>query len=146
MYASVLLLPNQAIERWSVRLQLSRPLRLGHTGSMLRGAFGHALKALACQCADNAHAGCIYQQIFEPASPANWPVRYRNCPPAYVLTPPPVSKDAQREINFQFTLLGPSVEHRALIWRAWQAAAERGFGTHQVQAKLYLITYKPQPA
>lgn len=124
------------IERWTLRVQLSRPLHLPHLGSMLRGAFGHALKALACQCAASLHHSCAYQQIFEPVAPAGWPQRFNNCPPAYVLTPPAAKAGFLHEFSFDFTLLGPSLEHRGLIWQAWQAAASRGFGPQQTTARL----------
>ncbi len=128
-------LSTPPIERWSLHLQPARPLHVTHPGSMLRGAFGHALKALACSCDGAEHAGCIYQQIFEPVAPADWPTRFSNCPPAYVLSAPSVSGPRQ-SIHFDFTLLGPSLRHRGLLWQAWQAAAALGFGPQQITARL----------
>jgi len=129
-------LPTLPIERWSLHVQLASPLHLPHLGSMLRGAFGHALKALACQCEGSQHQGCVYQQIFEPLAPAGWPQRFNNCPPAYVLTPPAGDARLRQAFCFDFTLLGPSLEHRGLIWQTWQAAATRGFGPNQIRARL----------
>lgn len=130
------------IERWSLRLHLARPLHHAeHAGSMLRGSFGHALKALACRCGNEAHQSeCTYQQIFEPLGPAGWPDRYRDCPPAYVLSPPPDVRGANEPLDFALTLLGPAVAHRALIWQAWQQAASKGLGESRIPARLQALT------
>ncbi|WPP46922.1 CRISPR system precrRNA processing endoribonuclease RAMP protein Cas6 [Pseudomonas sp. AN-1] len=132
------------IERWSLRLQLARPLQpLEHCGSMLRGAFGHALKALACRCPAPAHRpDCLCRQIFEPLPPSDWPLRYRDCPPAYVITPPPAAADNRQQLDFAFTLLGPTLEQRALIWQAWQQAASQGLGKAQVPARLQALGHE----
>jgi hypothetical protein len=126
------------IERWSLRLNLARPLHHSeHCGSLLRGAFGHALKNLACQCAGEPHQpDCLYQQIFEPQQPAGWPQRYRDCPPAYVITPPPSERNSPAQLDFGLTLLGPMLQQRSLIWYAWQQAARQGLGAARVPAKL----------
>lgn len=133
-----------SIERWSLRLTLARPLaQVEHAGSMLRGAFGHALKSLACRCGDERHMpGCPYQRIFEPLPPADWPARYRDCPPAYVLTPPAADAAGRTQLDFAFTLLGPSLEQRALVWHAWQEAASRGLGNRQIPARLQAVAYE----
>lgn len=132
------------IERWSLRLSLAHPLpHIEHGGSMLRGAFGHALKALACACGGEAHLpGCLYQQIFEPNPPADWPLRYRDCPPAYVITPSSHSRSATC-LDFGFTLLGQALAQRALIWRAWQQAAAHGLGKQRIPARLQALGHEP---
>lgn len=138
--------PLIPIERWSLRLQLSRPLPpIEHCGSLLRGAFGHALRALACRCAAPAHQpGCVYQQIFEPSPPADWPLRYSDCPPAYVITPPSASEARRQQLDFAVTLLGPSLAQRALVWQAWQQAASLGLGAAQVPARLQALGHEPR--
>lgn len=132
------------LERWLLRLSPSRPLpHLEHGGSMLRGAFGHALKALACACGSETHRpDCLYQQIFEPSPPADWPLRYRDCPPAYVITPLARIRSATH-LDFGFTLLGPALEHRALLWQAWQQAAAHGLGQQQIPARLQALGHEP---
>lgn len=130
-----------SIERWSLRLTLARPLtQVEHVGSMLRGVFGHALKTLGCRCGSERHMpGCPYQRIFEPLPPTDWPARYRDCPPAYVLTPPAADAAGRTQLDFAFTLLGPSLEQRALVWQAWQQAASRGLGQRQIPARLQAV-------
>ncbi|WP_349618207.1 CRISPR system precrRNA processing endoribonuclease RAMP protein Cas6 [Azotobacter salinestris] len=132
-----------SIERWSLRLTLARPLtQVEHAGSMLRGAFGHALKSLACRCGDEQHMpGCPYQQIFDPLPPADWPARYRDCPPAFALTPPAADASSRTRLDFAFTLLGPSHMQRALVWEAWHQAASHGLGNRQIPARLQAIGY-----
>lgn len=104
---------------------------------MLRGAFGHALRSLGCRCNQDRHAPhCAYRQIFEPAAPANWPRRYQQCPPAYVLTPPAASPARRNQLDFSLTLLGPAIRHRALVWQAWQQAALHGLGEQRIPARL----------
>lgn len=138
---------SQPIERWSLRMALAQPLAAtDHSGSMLRGAFGHALKALACRCSDDSHLpGCIYQQIFEPRPPAGWPLRYSDCPPAFVVTPPPVADGKRTQMDFSFTLLGPALEHRALVWQAWQQAAGQGLGMFRTPARLQAVDHEAWP-
>lgn len=145
MPPEALRLSSLPVERWSLRLSLARPLpQVEHAGSMLRGAFGHALKALACRCDSESHLpGCLYQQIFEPLPPANWPLRYRDCPPAFVLTPPLVDAGKRMQLDFAFTLLGPAQSQRALLWQAWQQAASRGLGKHKVPARLQALSHEP---
>lgn len=125
------------IERWQLVLHPERPLEhVEQTGSMLRGVFGHALKALVCRCPGASHdAGCLYQRIFEPQPPADWPLRYRDCPPAFVISPPQAAQAHQR-LPFALTLLGPAVRHAELIWTAWQMAAFRGLGNRQIPARI----------
>lgn len=134
---------SHSIERWSLRLTLARPLtQVEHAGSMLRGAFGHALKTLGCHCGSERHMpGCSYQRIFEPLPPSDWPARYRDCPPAYVLSPPRADTASRTQLDFAFTLLGPSLEQRALVWQAWQQAADRGLGQQRIPARLQAIAY-----
>lgn len=132
------------IERWSLRLEMARPLqRAEHCGSMLRGAFGHELRALACRCDADVHRPeCLYQQIFEPQPPEDWPLRYRDCPPAYVISPPAALSGTRQQVDFAFTLLGPTIEQRALIWQAWQQAASRGLGEQRIPARLLALGHE----
>ncbi|SDU13357.1 Uncharacterized conserved protein [Pseudomonas pohangensis] len=135
------------IERWLLQVTPQTPIpQCEQAGSMLRGAFGHALKALACKCPAEQHAAdCIYQQIFEPLAPADWPVRYQDCPPAFVLTPPAAKNAAQSPLSIAFTLLGPSLQHAELIWSAWQLAAHLGLGNERISASIERQQILSQP-
>lgn len=79
------------VSRWHFSLVFRRPPRLPvHHGSMLRGALGHQLKALHCQCpgADNkSHlAGCLYAEIFEQTGVTGL-AGITEAPPAFVFSP-----------------------------------------------------------
>jgi hypothetical protein len=140
-------LSTTSIEHWHLHVELERPLHLMDShGSMLRGAFGHALKAIACRCGSEIHtATCIYQSIFEPLVPADWPARYQNCPPAFVVSQAADNTSRIKHLKFAFTLLGPALMHRELIWRAWGIAATKGFGQLQIPGRLTLISQATQP-
>lgn len=135
------------LERWLLELSPQRPImHAEHAGSMLRGAFGHALKAIACHCPLERHRpACVYQQIFEPQPPADWPSRYRDCPPAFVLTPPPAHAGAHPDLHFAITLLGPAVVHCELVWAAWLQAAQSGLGGARIPAGIRRAQLLTQP-
>lgn len=126
-------------ERWLLTIRPQRPLRhLEHPGSMLRGLFGHALKQRLCRCGqEKHHADCAYQLIFEPQPPQNWPARYQDCPPAYVISPQPAPEGVLRAA---FTLMGPALTYRHLLPEVWKNAIARGLGESAVPAELQAIT------
>lgn len=130
---------QDSLQRFSLSLHLSQPLfNAPHTGSLLHGLFGHGLLRAACHCAapHNAHdPACVYQQIFSPSAPTDWPLRFNDCPPAYVITPAEISHQPRARLDFQLTLLGPALQHSDLIWRSWQMAALRGVGPRQASAR-----------
>lgn len=110
-----------------------------HPGSMLRGGFGHALKCLACSCSGDGHLpGCLYQKIFDPTQHPSGSDRFRDPPPAFVITPPPVGGDNRRGFKFWMTLIGSTAESQALILASWQLAARNGFGPGQSRATILL--------
>lgn len=135
----MLLHTSPQAERWLLTIQPQRPLRhIDQPGSMLRGLFGHALKAYLCHCGQEQHqAACAYQSIFEPKPPAtDWPDRYQNCPPAYVISPR-ISHDGL--LRATFTLMGPALAHREQLAMVWKNAIARGLGVHAIPATLQSI-------
>lgn len=110
---------------------------LPHLGSTLRGMFGHGLLATAC-CGQQPHsADCRYVGIFEPRPPHGWPKRFSDCPPAFVITPPPFgSALGQRHFRFGMTLMGVTSAESELVLTAWQHAATHGLGVERVGAKI----------
>lgn len=110
-----------------------------HPGSMLRGGFGHALKSLACSCPGEDHLpDCLYQRLFEPPPPPSGPDRFRDPPPAFVITPPPVGQDNRGGFKFWMTLIGSATGNLALILASWQLAGMNGFGPGQTRATIML--------
>lgn len=126
-------------ERWILHIQPQRPLHyLEYSGSMLRGLFGHALKAHLCTCEGEPHqADCPYQAIFGPIPPADWPKRYQDCPPAYVISPQPYS--AGGVIEAGFTLMGPALAQRETLVEVWRSALENGIGASAIPASLQIF-------
>ncbi len=97
-------------------LHLTRPTLLpAYKGSTLRGAFGNALKRVAClasdrDCADcPARAGCLYSLVFEPI---NAPDR-QDTPRPFVIKPP-LSAQAHFQpgetLHFDLVLIGKALD------------------------------------
>lgn len=79
------------VSRWSFTLEFRSSVRLpAHHGSMLRGALGHQLKALHCQCPEANNkihlSGCLYAAIFEQTNIMDLP-GVSEAPPAFVFAP-----------------------------------------------------------
>ncbi|MDR2503672.1 MAG: CRISPR system precrRNA processing endoribonuclease RAMP protein Cas6 [Deltaproteobacteria bacterium] len=109
-----------------------------YAGSMLRGAFGHALRRIACMTRElrcpgcPLYASCPYSLIFEPPPPlAHALQRFSAVPAPYVVEPPVWGEYAYppgTNLIFSVTLFGQALEKLALIVFAWQRAFEHGIG------------------
>lgn len=114
-------------------------------GSLLRGLFGHSLKALACTthlptCNDCPfQRNCSYTTLFEPppqvvgfATPQAPPVPFvlRIFPPAerHFRTGDP--------LVFEQILFGHAIEQLPLIQRAWKQAIQQGLGPQRTSIRL----------
>jgi hypothetical protein len=95
----------------------------------LRGAFGHALRQVACRCGPGRHAqDCVYARIFEPRRPgragpsgfAEWPrpfvLRTRHLDGQTFLPPKPFSFDVHL-FDLRYPALPYFVQAFALIAR-----------------------------
>jgi hypothetical protein len=134
----------------TLHLQQLDDLRLpDHAGSMLRGAFGMALRKLACitkqkDCAAcPLYRSCPYTQIFEtPPAVSDNPLARQTVNP-YVIQPPAMGSrlvEAGEGWKFGFTLIGKAADQLPLVVYAWQQACEGGFGKTQSRAALTAIT------
>ncbi|MFN3854224.1 MAG: CRISPR system precrRNA processing endoribonuclease RAMP protein Cas6 [Phreatobacter sp.] len=114
------------------------PIRLpDFAGSMLRGAYGHALRRLACMTGAKLCAGCglaqlcPYPALFEPSIRVLTTPRGGAPPPPFAIEPP----DAERKIapgekwRFGLRLFGDRIASLALIIEAVRRAVSRGLGT-----------------
>jgi len=109
-----------ALARYRVTLGAIEPLALpAYLGSTLRGAFGHAFRALCCP----AHEGqpcpipgsCPYHLVFETSPPpgAEALSTHDEIPRPFVIAPPPASAPAYPaggEVVFDLTLIGRARE------------------------------------
>jgi len=119
------------------------------TGSMLRGAFGHALKNLVCvtglddcrQCP--LYRSCAYPAVFQPPPPAHAGRGHAQIPVPYVVEPPPFDHSgrygAGKEFCFSMVLIGPALDHQNLIISAWRRALATGLGPGRARLTLQRV-------
>lgn len=104
-------------------------------GSMLRGAFGHALRRTSCVTGASScnscpvRVNCPYSIVFEPLPPAlsSAITHAANtaAPPAYVIEPPPLGARAMTSgetLSFHIVLIGPALKHQVIVLHALSAA------------------------
>ena len=136
-----------AVNRYQFNFQVETPLHLNfYSGSMLRGAFGHALRHISCMTKMKdcktcpLQASCPYTLIFEPAPPTKHSLQnFSQVPTPYVIEPPPLgSKNYQvgETLSFSMVLMGAAIKQLPLIIFAWQRALARGLGKYQSRARL----------
>lgn len=98
------------------------------SGSMIRGALGHALKQLYCFCPDaNCHQDqCLYASLFETGAGA-----------AFVITPPRAAQLASgASFCFDLTIMDASERHTTALRTALTLGLRRGLGQHRVSCQL----------
>ena len=138
--------------RLNLHAQVETPLRLpDYAGSALRGAFGGALRRIACMTHQPACTGCPllrscpYAVVFESAPPAQ-AHSLQKCseiPRPYVIEPPAWgAREWQpgESLQFSIVLLGRAIEQTPLILLAWQRALARGIGPGDGRARLLRVT------
>jgi len=131
-----------------------------HSGSMLRGAFGVALRSLTCitdlpeckQCPLKQH--CKFPRIFESPALQSSSVQAVN---PYVIHPPvrryiqsinhktSISAKSSNTYkngdiwHFGMTLMGAAIDESDLIIKAWQLALQTGLGAHAPYQRATLL-------
>ena len=142
--------------RYRLEFTTQQPIHLPEfAGSALRGAFGHALKQIACvtrlpDCKSCAlYRSCAYPAIFETPPPLNYARRkISNVPLPFVVEPPPWG---QREyatssaLHFSTVLVGPALGHLPLVLMAWRRALLQGLGPQQGTARLDRVFVEGEP-
>lgn len=136
--------------RYTFTIRVLEPLRLpDFAGSMLRGAFGHALRQLACMTRMKDCKGCPlltscpYAQIFETPPPEHHPLqKFSAVPNPYVIEPPECGArvlESGEEFRFSMVLIGKALLQLPLIIMAWERALQRGLSTKRVPCTLLAI-------
>lgn len=137
-----------AFARYRFDCVAQTPIRLpDHAGSLLRGAFGHALRQVACitrekDCAPCAlKAACPYSAVFAPGKPAQPHRLLQNSeiPVPYVIEPPPWGArviESGAGFSFHMLLIGRALEHLPIVVLAWRRALLRGLGAGDGRAEL----------
>jgi hypothetical protein len=148
---------NLPANRYQFTFAVETPLHLNfYSGSMLRGAFGHALRNISCmtKMADcktcPLYRTCPYPAIFETPPPEHHGLQaFTEIPPPYIIEPPPLgSKDYQPGdmLSFSMVLIGRAIQQLPLIIYAWQRALARGLGKFQSRARLLHVALVPNQA
>lgn len=147
------------IARLHLTVRAEGPLQLPpYAGSMLRGAFGHALLALSPlphtdgkPCA--LHASCPYCQLFAaPPLPAHSLQKFSHMPQPYVIEPPTAGAQqlqAGQTFGFGLVLIGKALGLLPVVLQAWQRALRTGLGPGHTPCTLLEINdengHKPLP-
>ena len=141
--------PPLPIARLHLTVRAEGPLQLPpYAGSMLRGAFGHALLALSPlphrdgqPCA--LHASCPYCQVFaSPALPGHSLQKFSQMPQPYVIEPPTggvQSLQAGQTFGFGLVLIGKGLGLLPAVLQAWQRALRTGLGREHTPCTLLQI-------
>lgn len=148
-------IPRVPISRYRFTLRADTPFRLtGYPGAMLRGAWGHALRQLACsaqreQCSGCAiRSGCRYTSLFEPL-PDVTESGTRDIPPPYIFEAPlaqPRQLSPGDTWSFDMVLFGGALSDLPLIIWAWQEAAQAGLGEQNAPMTLLLVAHEQAPS
>ena len=140
------------VARYRLEWQVTDPIRLpAYAGSMLRGAFGHALRHLACMTKQKdcggcpLHNTCPYPKIFSPPAPASHSLqKFSSIPVPYVIEP---MNWGERTLHpgetthFHLVLIGQALNELPLIVLAWRRALLRGLGKSEGKAELLRVVH-----
>ena len=140
------------LARYRLEWQAGTPIRLpDYAGSMLRGAFGHALRQLACMTKQKECAGCPllstcpYPAIFAPPPPAQHALqKFSQIPVPYIIEPPEWGARQIRKgesFAFHLVLVGRALRELPLIILAWRRALARGVGAGDGTADLVRVVH-----
>ncbi|KUJ83441.1 CRISPR system precrRNA processing endoribonuclease RAMP protein Cas6 [Microbulbifer flavimaris] len=138
------------VVRLRFEAEVKQPLAIPYYGgSMLRGAFGHALRRLACMTRQRDCSGCPlvrscpYTRLFAPPPPSDAPLHnLREVPPPYVIeAPAPGKREWQpgERFHFHMVLLGPALAELALVVEAWRRALAAGLGRNRSRLDLQQV-------
>ena len=140
---------NLPVARLHLTVRAEGPLQLPpYAGSMLRGALGHALLALAPlphpggqHCA--LQATCPYCQLFAtPPLPAHSLQKFSHMPHPYVIEPPTGGAAllrAGQTFGFSMVLIGKALGMLPTVLQAWQRALRTGLGREHTPCTLVSV-------
>lgn len=153
--------PHLPLARLHLTVRAEAPLQLPpYAGSMLRGAFGHALQALALlphtsgqPCA--MQGNCPYCQIFSaPALPAHSLQKFSQMPAPYVIEPPTPGLGQPWQVQplragqtfvFGLVLAGRALQHLPTVVLAFERALQRGLGSRNTACTLLSVQQEGAP-
>lgn len=134
------------LTRYRFRFIITRAFKTPvYSGSMLRGAFGHALKDICCITRQSAcqqcslYNDCLYPAVFEAPPQQHQLQKFSQIPNPYVIEPALTKKlNYQANDCFEFTMIltGIALKQLPLIILAWKRAFECGLTTNKGTGKL----------
>lgn len=141
------------VARLKFSIIAQEPLQLPYfAGSMLRGAFGHALRRLVCMTRQPSCEGCglratcAYPRLFEPfqtpVAAAGLPEGSMQPPPPFVVQPPPLGASLVAEgdtWSFGLNIFGRALGDIALVVEAWRRALAHGLGEARARGTLQAV-------
>jgi CRISPR-associated endoribonuclease Cas6 len=118
-----------------------------YKGSALRGAFGYALKKIACpfkdrNCADCIlKSNCIFAYVFETSIPKDDPnyKKYKTAPHPYIIIPPITENNyfpPKTQLSFDFILIGKANEYLSYLIYAFLKMGKIGIGRKKGKFKV----------
>lgn len=125
------------VARYRFTFEITRALATHeYAGSMLRGAFGAALRNISCMTREKNCQTCIllrtcpYPRIFE-SPPETLSVPLTHAPNPYVIEPPTWGQEiypAGSHFTFHMILIGKAISDLPFVIHAWQRAFSREIG------------------
>lgn len=135
-------LVNLPLAEYQFIFRAIEPIELPkYSGSMWRGAFGHALREIAC-CGEEKHKpDCIYSFLFEQEKDHfSQVLPYDQSPPVpYVFKTPyrsPTTIKAKQYGSINILLVGAANNHIYTVIEAMKLAMQRGIGKGRKQLEL----------
>lgn len=150
------------ISRFSIKFQALESIELPqYAGSTLRGAFGHALKNLACLTATRNDGvccclpieSCVYRCLFDPAPKVlAYQSRTQTIAPPFVIEAHTLGRTIAKNETaiFYMVLIGEFAhQQKVMIELAWQRALAEGIGINlskgHAQAKFLSMLFFDKP-
>lgn len=145
------------ISRFSIKFQALENIQLPkYAGSALRGAFGHALKSMACLTASRNKGvcrcepveRCLYRQLFDPPKKVlKYQDRVQDIAPPFVIEAYSLPEQIKKGdmATFYIVLIGHFAhQQQTMIQLAWQRALAEGIGQNLsvggIQSQLIAFT------
>lgn len=135
------------ISRHRIQYQAITPIKLPeYAGSALRGAFGHALKSIACMtaarnrgvCCCEPATSCLYRQLFDPPMQQVQYSQQQDIPAPIAIEPVlgGVVLQTGEQGYFDVVLIGQFAHQQQMIIQlAWQRALHDGVGVTDPQGR-----------
>lgn len=127
------------LARYQFSFCVTAPILLPeYAGSTLRGAFGRALRKIACMTKQDdckncpLYQSCPYTNIFETPTPQNYELqKFSQVPNGYIIEPPEWGEKIYQigeKLEFSLVLFGRLIEQLPLIAFAFRRAFEYNVG------------------